>query len=89
MAIIVTHKKKGGRFILVGSGFGAYKAIRPSVFLGHLAPHEEEGTVRVVLLCDHRGAVAWIDSREIEVLSVDGQTPGELLSLHSSGNTET
>ncbi|MDA8227987.1 MAG: hypothetical protein M0T74_09895 [Desulfitobacterium hafniense] len=52
MAIIVRHKENGKVFALIGTGYGAYKATRPSLLGGSLFPHEEEGEnpVAVVLV---------------------------------------
>lgn len=35
MAVIVTHKKSGDRYILIGSGLGAFKVTRPGTFFGN------------------------------------------------------
>lgn len=48
MGIIVRDKKTHRKYILLGTGFGAYKAVRPSFFGGNLMPHEEEGTIATV-----------------------------------------
>ena len=36
MAVIVEHRETGDRFVLVGTGFGAYKATKPNWFFGNL-----------------------------------------------------
>jgi hypothetical protein len=79
MATIVTHKIKGGEYILLGAGYGAYKATRPSLFFGNLAPSEDGGELPMVLLCGPSGEVGWVPSEDIEVVRVDGDTPAELL----------
>ena len=79
MATIVKHIESGQRYILLGTGFGAYKATRPSVFFGSLLPKDEAGQITMVAVCNAQGQLGWIHSDELEVVEVDGTTPGELL----------
>ncbi len=79
MAIIVKHIKSGKRYALIGAGFGAYKSSRPGVMLGGLAPVEDKGEIPSVLLCDQQGDTIWVFSKEIRVVSIDGELPAELL----------
>ena len=41
MAVIVKHIESGERYILLGTGFGAYKATRPSLFFGNWSPQKK------------------------------------------------
>ena len=52
MATIVRSKQNGKKYILLGTGFGAYKATRPGVFFGNLIPEEEQGQIKMVAVCD-------------------------------------
>ena len=79
MATIVTHKESGREYILLGAGYGAYKATRPSFFFGNLAPREEAGEHSLVLICDSTGEVGWVNSEDIKVVRVDGQSPADAL----------
>ena len=81
MAVIVRHRETGAEYILLGAGFGAYKALRPGVFFGNLAPAEESGELPVALVCDADGAATWVRSENLEVLTVDGEKPSEILAL--------
>ena len=83
MATIVTHKDEGGKYILLGAGFGVYKATRPSLFLGNLAPSEEGGEVSMVFLCDRTGKVGWVKSEDIRVISIDGSAPADLVEQNA------
>ncbi|MBD2843625.1 hypothetical protein IDH44_00355 [Paenibacillus sp. IB182496] len=56
MSVIVLHKSTNQRYILLGTGFGAYKAQRPSFLGGNLFPHEEADEIPVAAVCDTRGA---------------------------------
>ncbi len=80
MAVIVRHKKTNAEYILLGAGFGAFKALRPSFSLATLAPHEESGELPVALVCDEEGAAKWVRSENLEVLNVDGERPAEVLA---------
>ena len=39
MATIMEHRESGNRYILLGTGYGAYKSSRPSRVFGNLIPH--------------------------------------------------
>jgi hypothetical protein len=78
MGIIVRDRKTYKKYILLGTGFGAYKAVRPSFFGGNLIPHEDEGTIKTVAVCDSRGDIIWIDSNNLQVIEVDGKKISEI-----------
>ncbi len=79
MAIIVEHKDSGKKYILLGTGFGAFKASRPSVFFGNWLPKEESGELTMVAVCDNQGQIGWISSEELTVVEVEGRRPAEML----------
>lgn len=79
MAVIVRHKERDAEYILLGAGLGAWRSMRPGIFFGNLAPHDESGTIEAVLVCNSQGVVVWIPSEDLEVVSIDGATPAELL----------
>ena len=78
MSVIVKDKNTHKNYILLGTGFGAYKAVRPSFFGGNLFPHEEEGTIATVAVCDFKGDIIWIDSNDLQVIEVDGVKVSEI-----------
>ena len=80
MATIVRYKRDGKKYILLGTGFGAYKATRPGVFFGNLLPNEEQGQITMVAVCDIDGNIRWTHSDELTVVEVDGDSPSALLS---------
>ncbi len=80
MATIVQTKKTGKKYVLLGTGFGAYKAARPDVFLGNLWPTEDEGQITMVAVCDGEGRIRWAQSDDLTVVEVDGSLPGNILS---------
>ena len=71
MAIIVLHKKQKERFLLLGTGYGAHKAIHTGGFMGHLMPEEDSGTHEMVAVCDKNGDIKWYPSKELKVINVD------------------
>lgn len=79
MATIVKHIETGKQYILLGTGFGAYRATRPSLFFGNLAPAEDEGEVSVIFVCNSEGKVGWVQSEEVQVVEIDGAAPAQLL----------
>lgn len=80
MAVIVKHKESGDQYILLGAGFGAYFASRPSLVFGNLAPTEDSGSVPIVAVCSSEGAIGFLDPDDVEVVSVDGKHPNQLVS---------
>jgi len=78
MKVIVRHKSTQKNYILLGTGFGAYKAVRPSFFGGNLFPHEEEGTIATVAVCDKTGNIIWINSDDLQVIEIDGVDISEI-----------
>lgn len=70
--IIVRDRETYKKYIVLGTGLGAYKAVRPSFFGGNLFPHEEEGTVKTIAVCDSKGDILWFESNYLQVIEVDG-----------------
>ena len=79
MAVIVRHKSTNKDYVLLGTGFGAFKSSRPGLFLGDLFPTEEKGQITMVALCNQQGEIRWAQSEDVTVVSIDGQQPQELL----------
>ena len=73
MATIVERKTNGKRYILLGSGFGAYQSKKPNWFFGDYVADTDEGQYAMVCVCNAEGRVGWFESSEVEVVSVDGQ----------------
>jgi hypothetical protein len=73
MATKVTHNRTGAKYILLGTGFGAFQSKKPNWLLGDLMADTTEGQYAMVCVCDKDGRIAWVESSEIVVDSVDGQ----------------
>jgi len=79
MATIIEHIETGKKAVLLGAGYGAYKASRPSAIFGNWAPVEDTADISMLAVADENGVVLWCKSDEIRVVSVDGVAPGELI----------
>ena len=77
MATIVKHVKTGQRYLLLGSGFGAYQSKKPNWFWGDLMADLEEGQYAMVCVCDQAGRIGWLESSQVAVESVDGMAVSE------------
>ncbi len=79
MAVIVRHTESGSRYVLLGGGYGAWSSSRPSLMFGGALPEDRSGDVRVALVCDENGHVAWVESECLVVENVDGRHPSAIL----------
>ncbi len=79
MTTIVVQQRTGRRFILLGTGFGAYQSKKPNWFFGDLMADTSEGQYAMVCVCDADGTVGWLQSYEVVVESVDGVPVKEAL----------
>lgn len=79
MAIVVTHKQKGGRFVVLGANFSRWKTARGHALLGDWLPVHEEGAARVLTVCGANGVIQFGNADEFTVVSIDGTTPQDLL----------
>ncbi|MEC7182979.1 MAG: hypothetical protein VXW15_09720 [Bdellovibrionota bacterium] len=72
MAIIVEHLKSKEKFILLGSGYGVRAQKKGGVFF--------EG-IGGAKLCVSKGdgSVWWVNDEDVQVISVDGKRPDEIL----------
>lgn len=88
MATIVQHRDTKVVYALIGTGYGAYKATRPSLLGGSLLPYEESGEIPVAAVCDKTGVIKWFYTDELEVLEIDGIKVEDLLSLYGESDEE-
>lgn len=73
MATIVVYRPTNAKYILLGTGFGAYRAERPSPIFGNLASNTTQGSQETVCICDTDGNIGWVNSSDVYVSSIDGQ----------------
>ncbi|MFE5323670.1 hypothetical protein ACFQ88_33795 [Paenibacillus sp. NPDC056579] len=77
MATIVKHKQSGKTYVLIGTGYGAYKAMLPGVFGGSLFPQEESAEIPLAAVSDRYGNMVWMLTEELLVVEVDGRPVGD------------
>ncbi|PZE19581.1 hypothetical protein [Paenibacillus xerothermodurans] len=86
MATIVRHTPTGRLYVLVGTGFGATHAVMPSVLGGSLFPTEKVQEIPVAAVSDSLGNIAWLYTRELQVVEVDGTAIGDYFSDNGSAD---
>ena len=79
MATVVNHNPTGRRYVLVGAGFGAFQSKKPNWLLGDLMADTTEGQHAMACVCDEAGRLRWVESAQLTVISVDGDSPSKLL----------
>ncbi len=84
MATIVKLKNSNRHAILVGVGYGMYKSARANAFLGDLFPTEQKGESQMAAVSTATGDILWCRSEDLEIVSIDGEKPSELLQQYFS-----
>ena len=82
MAVIVKHERSGDQFILLGTGFGAFKATKLNWFFGNMMADESAGEHSVVAVCNAAGEIGWFGSDELTVVSIDGAPPNQIAGIN-------
>lgn len=78
MATIVKHKD-GAQYIVLGFGYGMFKATRPGLFFGDLIPDERSGENSYLAVCDYQGKIGVVRPADCTVIQVDGKAPDEII----------
>ncbi|MBN1917731.1 MAG: hypothetical protein JW889_07475 [Verrucomicrobia bacterium] len=79
MAIVVENKRTLDRYVLIGTGYGAYRSERPGLFLGNWMPDEKSGAYPMAAVATLDGEIGRFCSDQVRVASVDGRKVSELL----------
>ncbi|MFD3158664.1 hypothetical protein ACFIJ5_17765 [Haloimpatiens sp. FM7330] len=79
MAVIVRHNETKERFVLLGTGYAAYKDSSPSPIFGNFVRDNEEGQKSMIAVCDKKGKVKWLRSDKVVIEKVDGEKLEKLL----------
>ena len=79
MTVIVKNVADDKKYLLIGAGFGAFQSKKPNRFFGDLKADIEEGQYTMVCVCDKDGKIDWLESSNLEVVSIDGEKPYDLL----------
>ncbi len=79
MTVIVKHRETGDRYVVVGTGFGMFRAVKPNWLLGNFAADSQSGSKSLVAVCNAEGEIGWINSSDLQVVSIDGDAPSIVL----------
>ena len=79
MATIVQHVETREQYVLLGTGFGMFQSKKPNWLLGNLAADTEGDECALVCVCNAAGLIGWLDSSEVNVVSVDSKPVGDWL----------
>lgn len=79
MATVIQHLETRREYVLLGTGFGMFKAQKPSFIFGNLLPDTDADSVEAVCVCDAKGEIQWFLAKEVQVVQVDGQSPAQIL----------
>ncbi len=79
MATIVRHTDTGKQYVLLGAGFGMFQSKKPNWLFGDLVADVEGDECALVCVCNSAGQIGWLDSKDVNVVSVDGKPVVELL----------
>ena len=74
MATIVEHKETKQRAILLGAGFGIYKAMYPGVVFGSADPRSEQKQYETLCLSDKHGNIFFEYAHQLVVVEIDGKS---------------
>lgn len=79
MLTIVKQITTDKNFILIGTGFAAYKTSKPSTFIANRVPKADQGEIPMVAVCDESGEITWMKTDEIKIVEIDGTLPLNIL----------
>lgn len=70
MAIVVTHKEKGGKFAVLGANFNKWVTSHNSSLFQ--IPVYDEGSDRILVVTGQDGRIQFAHADEFRVLTIDG-----------------
>ncbi len=79
MVTIVKQITTNKNFILIGTGFAAYKTSKPSTFTANRVPTVDQGEFPMVAVCDENGTISWMKTDEIKIIEIDEALPLKIL----------
>ncbi len=80
MATIAVIKSTGQRGLVIGTGFGMFRAYRTSSVIAHSVQRESAGEEHLIALANESGEISWHRSADVQIVEVDGKPPHVLLS---------
>ena len=79
MATIVRRRNTDEYYVLLGTGLGAYAEGRAQWLFGALEAEDDSKVISVVAVSTSTGDIRWIPSDEVEVVSIDGRPPADIV----------
>ncbi|MCM1990907.1 hypothetical protein [Oceanirhabdus seepicola] len=79
MLTIVKQITTDKNFILIGTGFAAYKTSKPATYMVNRVPKADEGVIPMVAVCDENGEISWMKTDEIKIVDINGELPLNIL----------
>ncbi len=80
MATIVQSRSTGEQFAVLGAGFGMVQATATTPVFGGPSPSSKVGKEQLLAVSNAQGEPGFIPLEEVEVISIDGVAPKELLT---------
>ena len=85
MATIV-EDYRNKRYVLIGVGYGATQAMRPSAASGLFTTHRTSES-ELAAVANPDGEISWVPAHELTVISVDGYSCRDWLNSASPDRT--
>ena len=79
MATIVKLKDSGAHAVLVGEGYGQFRTDRADEGWAGWSIAEASGESEMAAVSNATGEILWFSTDHLEVVSIDGESPFELL----------
>jgi hypothetical protein len=80
MVTIVKHEPTGKKYVLIGTGYGAYKTGKPPVFVANRLPVEDSGTIKMASVSNEKGEIFWLPTDELIIVEINGMSPEQILT---------
>ena len=82
-ATVVQDRQTGSLYVVLGAGFAASAAAKPSFFFGNLVPDKSSQTMSLFALSDADGNIGWLSSGRLAVVLIGGTSPADALAAPS------
>ena len=77
MATIIRSIESSETYVFLGSGFGMFQSKKPNWLFGDLLSDTDSGSLKLICACDQHGEIVWLNSDNVEVISIDGKRPSD------------
>jgi hypothetical protein len=84
MPTIVVHNETEERYIVIGAGLAAYRMFQWSKLIPGVVGPGEQHEIADIAVSNAAGAIVWLNTNEVTVLTVDGESPASILGTACS-----